>query len=85
MQTYPSEYVNIYLCADGKKDHGMEELAKKMDINYIRLKNNDEHKAGNLNNALKQTDSLYVITVDADMIANENAIEVLVANIQENS
>ncbi|WP_409199580.1 glycosyltransferase family 2 protein [Methanobrevibacter sp. DSM 116169] len=81
-QTYPSKYINIFICDDGKEDHGMEELSKKMDVQYIRLKNNNEHKAGNLNNALKNTSAPYVVTVDADMIANENAIEVLVANIQ---
>lgn len=84
MQTYPAEFVNIYLCDDGKKVHGMEELASGMNINYLKLENNNEHKAGNLNNALKHSNSPYIITVDADMIANENAIEVLVSNIEKN-
>lgn len=81
-QTYPSELVNIFLCDDGKKDHGIKKLAKTMNVGYFRLRNNNQHKAGNLNNALKKTNSPYVITVDADMIANEHAVETLVAHIQ---
>lgn len=50
----------------GRKE--MRELAKRMGIKYLDRPDNKGAKAGNLNNALKNSKSPYVVTFDADMI-----------------
>ena len=59
--------VHIYLCDDNKRKE-MKELADKLGVGYFDREDNKGAKAGNLNNALRQTDSPYVVTFDADMI-----------------
>lgn len=64
---YPSKNrVHIYLCDDGNRSK-IKDLAKKYNINYITREDNKNAKAGNYNNALKQTNSPYIATFDADM------------------
>ena len=64
---YPDKRkIHIYLCDDGRRKE-MEDLCKKMKINYIDRKNNKNAKAGNYNNALKKTKSPYIVVFDADM------------------
>ena len=64
---YPDKKkLHIYLCDDGRRKE-MEQLCKKMRINYIKRSNNKDAKAGNYNNALKHTKSPYIATFDADM------------------
>ena len=64
---YPSKKkVHIYVCDDGRRK-SMEELAKKLKVNYIKRNNNKDAKAGNYNHALKKTHSPLVVTFDADM------------------
>ena len=65
---YPDKAkVHIYLCDDRNRPE-MAELARKSGVGYFGLEHNEHAKAGNLNNALGQTDSPIVVTVDADMI-----------------
>ncbi|WP_294372942.1 glycosyltransferase [uncultured Clostridium sp.] len=65
---YPdTEKVHIYICDDSNRAE-MKELAEKMGINYITRTDRKDAKAGNFNNALKQTNSPLVVTFDADMI-----------------
>lgn len=65
---YPDQSkVHIYLCDDGHREE-IRTLARKMNIGYFTRDNNEGAKAGNLNNALNQTDSPLVVTFDADMI-----------------
>ncbi len=63
--------VHIYLCDDGNRLE-MKELAGQMGINYLAHTDNQDAKAGNLNNALKNSSSPYVATLDADMIPKHN-------------
>ncbi|MGL4850333.1 MAG: glycosyltransferase [Clostridium sp.] len=65
---YPrKEKVHIYLCDDTNRKE-MRELAENFNIGYISLKENKSAKAGNINNALRNTKSPLVVTFDADMI-----------------
>ena len=65
---YPDQSkVHIYLCDDGRRSE-VRELAETMGVNYFDRPDNAHAKAGNLNNALKQTSSPLVVTLDADMI-----------------
>lgn len=65
---YPDKNkVHIYICDDGNRKE-LKELCDKLEVNYITRNENTHAKAGNLNNALSQTSSPYVVTFDADMI-----------------
>lgn len=65
---YPDKKkVHIYICDDMNRPE-MASLANRMGVGYFGLAENKEAKAGNLNNALRQTHSPYVATFDADMI-----------------
>ncbi len=65
---YPDKSkVHVYICDDGNRPW-VKELAEKIGVGYFGLANNKEAKAGNLNNALKKTNSPLIATFDADMI-----------------
>lgn len=65
---YPDKSkVHIYLCDDGRRPR-IRELAEQMGVGYLDREKHIDAKAGNLNNALKQTRSPYIVTFDADMI-----------------
>ncbi|MCH5139103.1 glycosyltransferase, partial [Clostridiaceae bacterium UIB06] len=65
---YPDKNrVHIYICDDGNRNE-IRELCKEMSVGYITRTDNTHAKAGNLNNALRKTNSPYIVTFDADMI-----------------
>ena len=69
---YPDQKkVHIYLCDDGNRKK-LRKLAKKYGAGYISRSNNDYAKAGNYNNALKQTESPLIAIFDADMRPKKN-------------
>lgn len=69
---YPDKSkVHIYLCDDGRRVTA-KELAESMGIGYFTRDNNEGAKAGNLNNALRQTSSPIIVTFDADMIPHSS-------------
>ncbi len=65
---YPKDKYKIYVLDDGNRS----ELKKLCDnfyhVNYISREKNINAKAGNINNALKQTDGEFFTVLDADMI-----------------
>ncbi|MBS3198298.1 glycosyltransferase [Turicibacter bilis] len=63
--------VHIYLLDDGRRPT-IQRLAERLEIHYLTRENNEHAKAGNLNHALSQTSSPYVVTLDADMIPMKN-------------
>ncbi|MDR1573024.1 MAG: glycosyltransferase [Clostridiales Family XIII bacterium] len=69
---YPDKSkVHVFLCDDANRKEAAA-LAESFDIGYFGLAENKHAKAGNLNNALKQTSSPLVLTLDADMIPKSN-------------
>lgn len=56
-----------YLLDDGKRDE-VRALAEELGIGYIRREGNEHAKAGNLNNALKETDGEFILQLDADHV-----------------
>lgn len=62
---YPNK--RVYLLDDGRRAK-MLELTKELGCNYITRNNNKGYKAGNLNNALKQTDGEIIVIFDADHV-----------------
>lgn len=81
---YPETLLSVYLCDDGRdasKKEMVESLKKEITdrqkrtkIGYITRSDNQNAKAGNLNNALQQTHSDLLIILDADFIAYPNLI-----------
>lgn len=57
----------IYLLDDGHRPD-IEKLADELGINYIKRANNEGFKAGNINNALKYTNSELIAVFDADHV-----------------
>lgn len=57
----------IYLLDDGNRP-AIKDLAADLDINYITRDTNEDFKAGNINNALKYTDSDLIAVFDADHV-----------------
>ncbi len=65
---YPDKSkVHIYLLDDGDRPE-IAQFAREMGVGYFRRDDNEGAKAGNINNALRQTTSPLVATFDADMI-----------------
>jgi len=66
-----------YLLDDGDRPE-VAELARELDCSYISRKDRVGAKAGNLNNALKQTDGEFIVTLDADHVPMPDLIEQLI-------
>ena len=64
---WPPEKIRVYLLDDGRREE-FREFAAECGIGYITRSNNLYAKAGNLNNALAQTDGEFVAVFDSDHI-----------------
>ena len=64
---------NIYVLDDGNRQE-VRELAEEMGVKYIARSSSLHAKAGNLNNAIDQTDGEFIVIFDADHIARPNFI-----------
>ena len=63
-----------YILDDGNRSE-VRELAREFDCGYISRTERTHAKAGNLNNALKQTSGEFIVTLDADHVASPELIE----------
>lgn len=61
------ENKKIYLLDDGHRPD-IEKMTKDLGINYIKRETNEGFKAGNINNALKYTNSELIAVFDADHV-----------------
>lgn len=77
---YPNK--NVYLLDDGRRTE-MFELTKKIGCRYITRNSNKGYKAGNINNALKQTDGEIILVLDADHIPVSTILKELVSNFKD--
>lgn len=69
---YPDKSkVHVFLCDDGNRDTAAA-LAHQFGFEHLSREDNSHAKAGNLNNALRNTNSPLVVTIDADMIPRSN-------------
>jgi cellulose synthase (UDP-forming) len=66
---WPQDKLRIYLLDDGRREE-FRQFAQACGISYITRKDNKHAKAGNLNNALAQTDGEFVAIFDCDHIPN---------------
>ena len=72
----------IYILDDTKRQ-SVKQLAKELGCNYIARGDNAHAKAGNLNNALKQTSSELVVVFDADFVPTSDFLERTVGFFQK--
>ncbi|KAI0567267.1 CesA-like Cellulose synthase (UDP-forming) family GT2 [Gracilaria domingensis] len=76
---YPHELLTVYLCDDGKdplkKDMISELSLRYSNVFYIIREEHKHAKAGNLNHALRTTESDLVVTLDADFIPRPNILQ----------
>ncbi len=64
-QLYQNKH--IYVLDDGNREE-IRKLSKELNVNYIARVDNNHRKAGNLNNALRQTDGEFILVLDCDFI-----------------
>ena len=65
---WPPEKLRVFLLDDGRREE-FREFAAECGIGYITRSDNLHAKAGNLNNALAQTEGEFVAIFDSDHIA----------------
>jgi cellulose synthase (UDP-forming) len=68
--SYPHK---TFILDDGKRP-AVQQLAADFGCGYLTRPDNTHAKAGNLNNALKQTDAEFVVTLDADHVPSRELI-----------
>ncbi len=67
MLDYPKEKYNIYVLDDGHRNE-LKDYCKSCNVNYITRIDNNNAKAGSINNALTHITSELFTVLDADMI-----------------
>lgn len=73
---------HIYVLDDTRRE-SIKHLAQELGCHYITRPNNANAKAGNLNNALKQTNGELVVVFDADFVPTSNFLERTVGFFQK--
>ncbi|MBN1947687.1 MAG: glycosyltransferase [Bradymonadales bacterium] len=63
-----------WICDDGRRPE-MKAMAESLGVGYITRPRNEHYKAGNLNNALSQTDGDLVMVLDADHIPRRSFLK----------
>lgn len=63
-----------YILDDGQREE-VRQLAQEFNCGYITRSDRSHAKAGNLNNALRQTSGEFIVTLDADHVASPDLIE----------
>ena len=56
----------------------VKELAEEFHCGYLIREERTHAKAGNLNNALKQTSGEFIVTLDADHVASPELIDEMI-------
>jgi len=64
---WPPDKMRVWLLDDGKREE-FREFAESIGCGYITRTNNQHAKAGNLNNAMTQTDGEFIAIFDCDHI-----------------
>jgi len=77
---YPNK--KVYVLDDGRREE-VKELTLMLDCNYITRDTNKGFKAGNINNALNQTESEIIVIFDADHIAASTFLRETVYNFAD--
>ena len=73
-QALDYERKQIYLLDDTKRQ-SIQQLCRELGCHYITRADNAHAKAGNLNNALRQTNGELIVVFDADFVPTRNFLE----------
>lgn len=76
------EHKQVYILDDTQRQ-SIKQLAQELGCHYINRPDNSGAKAGNLNNALKQTNGELVVVFDADFVPTTNFLERTVGFFQQ--
>ena len=68
------ERKQVYVLDDTKRQ-SIKQLAEELGCHYLNRSDNSHAKAGNLNNALKQTNGELIVVFDADFVPTTNFLE----------
>ncbi|NOR31540.1 MAG: glycosyltransferase [Sulfitobacter sp.] len=68
---WPKDRFTVYILDDGKREW-LEKYSALKGIKYFTRENNDHAKAGNINAAIKRTQSDFFMVLDADFIPQQN-------------
>lgn len=74
---WPADKLRIHLLDDGRRD-ALREFAEEAGIGYIVRADNRHAKAGNLNNALQQTEADLVAIFDCDHVPSRSFLQLTV-------
>ncbi len=79
---YPADRCRVYLCDDGNRKEARE-LCEELHAGYFARTEHLHAKAGNLNNALSQTNGEFVMLLDADMVPKSSFLKKTIGNFVE--
>jgi cellulose synthase (UDP-forming) len=72
---WPKDKLKVYVLDDGRRE-AFRAFCEEAGIGYITRSDNFHAKAGNLNNALKQTDGEYIAFFDADHVPTRSFLQI---------
>ncbi|MBI1352977.1 MAG: UDP-forming cellulose synthase catalytic subunit [Acidobacteria bacterium] len=72
---WPADRFNVYILDDGSREE-MRDFAAACGVGYITRTDNSHAKAGNINNALRQTDGEFVAIFDCDHVPTRSFLQV---------
>jgi cellulose synthase (UDP-forming) len=72
---WPSDRLNVYLLDDGKREE-FRQFAADAGIGYRTRDDNQHAKAGNINHALAQLNSPYVVIFDCDHVPTRSFLQI---------
>ena len=81
---YPADKIRIYMLDDGRRE-SFEAFAKSAGVGYITRPDNLHAKAGNLNNALGQTDGELICVFDCDHIPTAGFLQATVGGFLDDA
>lgn len=79
---WPSDKLTVYLLDDGNRED-FRAFAEQVGIEYIARKDNAHAKAGNINNALAQTDGEFIAIFDCDHIPCRSFLQTTMGTLIE--
>ncbi|MEI6159370.1 MAG: UDP-forming cellulose synthase catalytic subunit [Roseococcus sp.] len=71
---WPADRLNVYLLDDGRRED-FRRFAEEVGCHYIIRPDNKGAKAGNINHALGQTSSEYIVIFDCDHVATRGFLQ----------
>src|SRR3989344_7883436 len=85
---YPKEKLKLIIVNDGSKDNTKQIVEKiirnNKQSNILLINQPNQGKGSALNNALKNTNSEFFVTLDADSFVKENALQKLIPHFEKN-